>query len=280
MQIRTGPLYSTFKYGVYALLAIDIALYYELNSAAEGFTFKDGVSIGDFGVAYADAIDAFTWVGLLLMFEVETSIDPPDHLYRRFTTIVGAMTLVCWAGILYAFYGFVGGLDLLRGFAPYQGPDPCGLAGSGASFAVSLNDYVPLDAVNCATLGAAPSHNAELGMFASAEALSMIRRLSWIDIVNAGTWIILAALIELEIFIRAAGRATPKLLRSIHAAQAPLWGILVVDVVYWFALGEPFESYDASLWIACFFFIELNMMAKHEDRALRRAERQADSSQH
>lgn len=278
MQIRTGIVYNSFKYAVYALLAIDIALYYELNSAAEGFTFKEGVSFGDFVVAYADAIDAFAWVGLLLMFELETSIDPPEHWHGRFTAIVGAMTLLCWAGILYAFYGYVGGLDMVRGFSPYQGPDPCAFADGGASFAISLDDYAPLDAENCAKLGPAPLRNAELGMFASADAFSMIKRLTWVDIVNAGTWIVLAALIELEIFVRAAGRATPKFLRRVHRAQAPLWAILVINVLYWFALGEPFESWDASLWIACFFFIELNMMAKHEDRARRRAERAAASS--
>jgi hypothetical protein len=280
MQVRSGPIYNAFKYAVFALLAIDIAFYYELNSAAEGFTFKDGVSFSDFVVAYADAIDSFAWVGLLLMFEIETSIDPPEHLHKRVTAIIGALTLLCWAGIIYAFFGYVGGLDLVRGFSAWAGPDPCNLAGEGSSYAISLDEYVPLDAANCRELGAKPQHNAALSMFASADAFSMIKRLTWTDIVNAGTWIVLAALIEFEIMLRAVRRATPALIRRIHLAQAPLWAILVINVFYWLALGEPFEAYDASLWIACFFFIELNMMAKHEARARRRAEREAASPQH
>lgn len=277
MQMRSGPIYNTFKYAVFTLLAIDIVFYYELNSAAEGFTFKDGVSFGQFVVAYADAIDSFAWVGLLLMFEIETSIDPPEHLHKRVTAIIGALTLLCWAGIVYAFFGYVGGLDFVRGFSAWAGPDPCSLAGEGSSFAVSLDDYVALDVQNCRELGVSPFYNEDQLMFASADAFSMIKRLTWTDIVNAGTWIALAALIEFEILMRAVRRATPRLLRRIHFAQAPLWAILIVNVLYWLGLDEPFEAYDASLWIACFFFIELNMMAKHEERARRRAEQEAAS---
>ncbi|OFX02051.1 MAG: hypothetical protein A3E78_14370 [Alphaproteobacteria bacterium RIFCSPHIGHO2_12_FULL_63_12] len=269
MQIRQGIVYTSFKYTMFALLAIDIALYYELNSAAEGFTFKEGVTFGDFIVAYADAIDAFAWVGLLVMFEIETSYEPPER-YRKWTTpLIGAVTLLFWAAIVYSFYGYVGGLDMVKGFAAYAGPDPCTLAGSGASFALSLDDYVPLDAQNCASLGAGALYNADINMFASTEALSMINRLTWTDIVNAGAWILLGVLIEFEIFLRVTRRATPKILKVLHLVQIPFWAVLVVDVFYWWALGEPLDGWDAFLWIACFFFIELNMMAKHEENARR-----------
>lgn len=269
MQIRQGIVYNSFKYTMFALLAIDIALFYELNSAAEGFTFKDGVSLGDFIVAYADAFDAFAWVGLLVMFEIETSYEPPERHRKWATPLIGAVTLLFWAAIVYSFYGYVGGLDLVTGFAAFSGADPCALAGSGASLAISLNDYVPLDAQNCASLGAGASYNSEINMFASADAFSMIRRLSWTDVVNAGDWILLGALIEFEIFLRVTRRATPQLLRRLHLAQAPLWAILIVDVFYWWALGEPLDAWDAFLWIACFFFIELNMIARHEENARR-----------
>lgn len=272
MQIKSGIVYNSFKYTMFALLALDIAFYYELNNAAEGFTFKDGVSLGDFIIAYADAADAFSWVGLLLMFEIETSFEPPEKHRKWATPLIGFMTLLFWVGILYAFYGYVGGLEMLTGFTALAVGDPCALARTGASFAISLDDYVPLDAENCARLGFGALYSADLNMFASTEAFSMIKRLLWVDIVNAGTWIILAALIEYEIFMRVLRRATPRLLRRLHLAQAPLWIILVVDVFYWWALGEPLDAWDAFLWIACFFFIELNMMAKHEENARRRAE--------
>lgn len=271
MQIRQGIVYNFFKYTMFTLLAIDIALFYELNSAAEGFTFKNGVTLGDFIVAYADAIDAFAWVGLLVMFEIETSYEPPERHRKWAQPLIGSITLLFWAAIVYSFYGYVGGLDMLRGFAAYAGGDACALVGSDASFALTLNDYVPLDAQNCASLGAGAFYNSEINMFASADALSLISRLSWTDVLNAGTWIILGALIEFEIFLRVTRRATPKLLKTLHRIQIPFWLILIVDVFYWWALNEPLDAWDAFLWIACFFFIELNMMAKHEENARRHA---------
>ncbi|MEK7266891.1 MAG: hypothetical protein AAB227_12420 [Pseudomonadota bacterium] len=271
MQIRQGIVYNSFKYTMFALLAIDIALFYELNSAAEGFTFKNGVTIGDFIVAYADAIDAFAWVGLLVMFEIETSYEPPERYRKWATPLIGAVTLLFWAAIVYSFYGYAGGLEFVNGFAASAAADPCALAGTDASFANSLNDYAPLDAANCASLGAGAYYNADVNMFASADALSMIKRLTWTDVVNAGVWIVLGALIEFEIFLRVTRRATPKILKTLHLAQIPFWTVLVVDVFYWWALGEPLDAWDAFLWIACFFFIELNMMAKHEENARRHA---------
>lgn len=273
MQIRQGIVYNSFKYTVFALLAIDIALFYELNSAAEGFTFTNGVTLGDFVVAYADAIDAFAWVGLLVMFEIETSYEPPERWRKWAQPLIGAMTLLFWAVIVYSLFGYVGGLDMLKGFAAYSGGDPCALAGSGSSYAISLDDYLPLDAQNCAVLGAGAFYNPEINMFATADALSMISRLAWTDILNAGTWIVLGALIEFEIFLRVTHRATPKLLKLLHRVQIPFWLILVVDVFYWWALNEPLDAWDAFLWIACFFFIELNMMAKHEENARRHADK-------
>jgi hypothetical protein len=271
MQIRSGIVYNSFKYTMYALLVINLGFFYEVNSAAEAATFKHGASLGDLIVAYADAIDSFAWIGLLLMFEIETSYTPPERYERWVGPLIGAITLLFWAGIVYSFYGYVGGLDMLRGFARYSGPDPCSLAGTGAQFAATLDVYSSLNAGNCQGLAAAAFYNADLKIFASPHGFSLIQQLKWLDIVNAGVWILLGVLIEIEIFMRVTRRATPKILRTLHIAQFPFWIVLVAAVIYWLALGEPVYGWDAFLWIVCFFFIELNMMAKHEHNARKRA---------
>jgi hypothetical protein len=185
--------------------------------------------------------------------------------------LIGATTLLFWAGIIYSFYGYVGGLDMLQGFHRYSGPDPCSLAGTGAQYAVTLDDYVALDAGNCTGLATAAYHNADLAMFASSHGLALIKQLKWLDIVNAGAWILLGVLIEAEIFMRVTRRATPKILRILHIAQFPFWIVLIAAVICWLILGEPVYAWDAFLWIVCFFFIELNMMAKHEHNARKKA---------
>lgn len=272
MQIKSGIVYTSFKYTMYALLLINTFYFFEINSAAEQATFKDGLDVGDLIVAYADAIDSLAWVILLLLFEFETSYEPPERHRKWVQPLIAAGTLLCWAVIIYSFYGYYGGLDMLTGFAAYAGPDPCNVTGSAALFAVSLDDYVPLDAENCLALGDSAYFSAELTMFASAENLGLIKRLLWTDVVNAGSWIVVAGIIELEIFLRIARRATPQFLRVANIVKAPFWIVLIVAVVYWWVLGSALDAWDAFLWIAAFFFIELNMIAKHEERARRRAE--------
>ncbi len=271
MQIKPGIAYNTFKYTMYALLIVNMGAFFEANSAAEAATFKDGVSIGEFIVAYADAINSLAWIGLLLMFEIETSYEPPERHRKWATPLIGAVTLFFWAFILYSFYGYVGGLDMLGGFAAYSGPDPCARAGTEALFAVTLDDYAALDADNCRMLAAGALYSADLNMFATPDNFSLVKKLVWTDVSNAGAWIVVAAIIELEIVMRIARRATPRFLRISRAVAAPFWIVLIVNVFYWWALSSALDAWDAFLWIVAFFFIELNMIAKHEENARRRA---------
>ncbi len=275
MQIRSGIVYNSFKYAMYALLLINTFYFFEINSAAEQATFKSGVSLSDFIVAYADAIDSLAWVALLLLFEIETSYDPPERHRIWVQPLIAGATLLCWAVIVYSFYGYYGGLDMLPSFSVYAGPDACALIGTDALFAVSLDEYVPLDAANCVEIAAGAQYSADLNMFAPHDNFSMIKRLLWTDVVNAGAWIVVAGIIELEIVLRIAGRATPQFLRIANIVKAPFWVVLAVAVVYWWMLDAPLDAWDAFLWIAAFFFIELNMIAKHEERARLRAEQKS-----
>lgn len=271
MQSKSGLAYTAFKYAMYALLLINTVYFFEMNSAAEAATSTGALSLSDVIVAYADAIDSGVWLLLLLLFEVETSYNPPERHEKWVQPLIGGATMICWAFIVYSFYGYIGGLDMMRGFAAYAGADPCSLAGTGALFANSLDDYSPLTVENCGALAAGALYSAETNMFATPEAFSVMNRLIWTDIVNAGSWIIVAGIIELEIFMRVTGRLTPGFLRVCNIIKFPFWALLVVAVVYWWVLDEPVDAWDAFLWIAAFIFIEINMIAKHEERAKRHA---------
>lgn len=277
MKIFSGLAYTLFKYAMYALLFINTIYFFEMNSAAEAATFKDGVSFGDIIVAYADAIDSASWLLLLLLFEFETSYDPPERHEKWIQPLIGFATLLCWAVIVYSFYGYYGSVAMLDGFERYVGADACGRAGTDALFAASLDNYVALDAENCRSLAAGAYYNADLDMFATRESFGLLRNLIWVDVVNAGTWIIVAAIIELEIFMRVTGRMTPQFLRKVTIIKAPFWAILVIAVFVWLANGEPVDAWDAFLWIAAFVFIEVNMIAKQESRAQRRARARNES---
>ena len=75
-----------------------------------------------------------------------------------------------------------------------------------------------------------------------------------LDLWNAWTWIAITALLELDV------RIEPERARWLrNASKAVLYGTLFVCVLLWALAGELLDAWDASLWIFCFFVIELNV---------------------
>lgn len=271
MLIRTGAFYSAFKYSVYALLAINTGHFFFENLAGVSFTHRQGLALGEVIVAYTDAIDTAAWLVLLLLLELETSIIPDDKLKGWAGLSINAASVLCWAAIIYSFYGYVATLGVPQGFAPYVGADPCSLVGAGASLATSLAQYHPLDAENCLTLAGNVYFNSGDAMFATGESVSLISRLAWTDVVNAGIWLIIVIILELEIYLESSKIFGSKFFLAYKAFKLLLYGLLIVDVFYWLALDEGWAAWDAFLWLVAFFFIELNMLNWQEENALKRA---------
>jgi hypothetical protein len=84
-----------------------------------------------------------------------------------------------------------------------------------------------------------------------------------LDLFNATIWILVALLIEYEIFYE----------KNFHQIAVKILGLfkialyigLFVVAILWQLDGEWLDFYDAALWIVCFFFIELNIL-QFEDK--------------
>ena len=59
-------------------------------------------------------------------------------------------------------------------------------------------EYSPLSAANCASLGAAPLQINGFQILADADVLQQARWLAWTDVINAGAWILVVILLEVE----------------------------------------------------------------------------------
>lgn len=271
MIIRTGVVYQSFKYAIYALLSVNTGHFLLENIAGSAFTYESGMNIGDVIVAYTDAIDTAVWLILLLALELETFVIPDEKIKGWVDWTISIVTVFCYGMILYAFYGYVATLGVPMGFAPYAGPDPCGLVGAGASFANSLQDYEPLTLENCAALATAAFYSEGLDMFTTPENLSLIKRQAWLDVVNAGVWVIVVTVLELEVWLKSSKLFGTKFFYAYKSAKLVLYAILIVDVFYWWRLGDPWAAWDAFLWLVAFFFIEMNVLTWQEENAEKRA---------
>lgn len=271
MLIRTGIVFQSFKYAIYALLAVNAGAFFFENLKSVAFVYADGLKPGDYIVAYADAIDTVAWLLLLILLELETFVIPDEKIKGWTDGAISVASFACWAAILYALYGYIGAVGEPYSFHPYAGAAPCSLPDAGASVATGLDNYAPLGAENCKTLSVGAFFSADLNAYATKADVSVMKRLIWTDVLNASIWVVIVVILELEIYLKSSKTFGTKFFFAYKSFKLLLYGVLMVNVVYWWALGDPLDAWDAFLWLVAFFFIEMNMIAWQEENARKRA---------
>lgn len=92
-----------------------------------------------------------------------------------------------------------------------------------------------------------------------AAAIGYLAEEEWLDAINAWLW--LAVVILLEIELRLAGFVAQRR-ESFLIAAVVLYSALLLLVPAWLWQGEWLDAWDAALWLAAFFAIELNVLRR------------------
>jgi hypothetical protein len=262
MTLDRDKLFPLFKYTIYALLTLNVYLFFAEEWAAAAYRFEDGIVFADIIEGFAASIDTAAWVVLLLMFEVETVLTD-ERLGRRATLAMHTLRAVCYVVIVYAFYGYLSKLLFLFGAAPLPDiHDLCRLAGGEWVYTVDLDEYVPLTAANCAAFSSAGTFFQLPGLSAAVDpgGLAAITRLAWVDVINSGVWLIVVFLLEVDVRLQERDRLDGLALRASTAAKYVLYSILLLAAIYWGVKGDFVDFWDAFLWLVAFFFIEVNVV--------------------
>lgn len=262
---RHPRLFQIFKYTVYLALALNTFLFFQEEISSMHTVFDNGFEWGLLGEAFSATIDTAAWLVLLLVFELETFVIDDDKLEGPLGMFLKILGLICYAIIIYAFIGYISSLNLIGKFEPVAGQitDYCALVAQGGyEFVETLDEYVALSAENCQALGADSWMNAKANLLASGEAFNQIKILTWIDIINAASWILVVLVLQAEVFFDARARIfTP--------IKYILYSTLFLCLIAWLIYGDFLDVWDAALWLAAFFFIELNVVAWREEIAER-----------
>lgn len=263
--------YQLFKYAVYALLTLNIYLFFAEEWAAAGHRFAGGIEFSEIIEGFAATIDTAAWVVLLLMFELETWVLEDRHVTRPVRLTLHGLRAICYAVIVYAFYGYLTKLLFLLGADPMPAAtDLCAIAADGGwSYAVDLDEYVSLTAANCAEhVDSSYRRLGDLRAVVGASDYAPILRLAWVDVINSGVWLLVVALLEADVRLQARGMLEGIVLRLSTAAKYALYSILFAAAVYWGVKGDFVDFWDAFLWLVAFVFIELNVFEwRQETRA-------------
>ncbi|MEO1247173.1 MAG: hypothetical protein AAFX56_15925 [Pseudomonadota bacterium] len=262
MHVNPGHVYQLFKYTVYALLTLNVYLFFDEESKAAMLQFADGLAPSQFIEAFASTIDTAAWVVLLLLFELETRLLDDRLFTPALTWSLRLFRMLCYSVIVYAFYGYVANVMFSYSTLPLAGvSDLCSLVQAQWSWAVTLDVYAPITAANCATLSSADEFLRFQGLSATVDASTLrdIRGLAWVDAVNGAVWLLVVALLEVDVWLQERNRFEGLALRLSTACKFLLYGLLALAVLFWMWKGQFKDWWDALLWLIAFVFIEMNV---------------------
>ena len=262
MTVDRLKVFHYFKYTVYALLTVNVYLFFSEEWAAVSHRFADGLAPSDIIEAFAASIDTAAWVALLLMFELQTFVLTDEQATRRTTVTLHVLRAFCYIVIVFAFIGYVTKLVFLLGAAPLTGTtDLCSLVPGEWAYTIDLDEYDGITAANCAGFSDATSFFQLTGLQAVVDqrGLTDITRLAWVDVINAGVWLLVVLLLEIDVRLQERGKFEGLALRISNLSKYALYSILLLAAVYWGIKGDFVDFWDAFLWLVAFAFIELNV---------------------
>ncbi|MEM7278412.1 MAG: hypothetical protein AAF385_09830, partial [Pseudomonadota bacterium] len=121
-------------------------------------------------------------------------------------------------------------------------------------------DYIPLTQASCAQISATPVFQvAGTQIYGSAEDMALLRNLATTDVVNSGDWLLIVALLEVEVIMQLRGLLSDRWIGLFKKIKAVLYTILFACALYWWIDGDFLDFWDAFLWLVAFIFIELNI---------------------
>lgn len=274
MSLSRGTLFQLFKYGVYVLLAMNVYWFFAEEHLAAKLQFPNGVGLADLIEAYAATIDTAAWVVLLLMFELETCILEDRHFTKPVTWGLHGLRAICYAFIVYAFYGYIVNVTFLDGVSALPGvSDLCTLATNGWSYAVDLDQYSAITAANCSSFSSATAFLRfdVMNALVDAEGHRALTALAWVDVINAGVWLLVVLVLEVDVRLQEHNRYEGLALRISTAAKVLLYSLLLLAAIYWGLKGDFVDFWDAFLWLVAFVFIELNVFDWRQESLEERA---------
>jgi hypothetical protein len=256
--------YTAFKYTIYVLLGVNAYLFFREDLAAGAEMFNHVLTWSNVVDVFTASTDTTAWLILLLLFELETAVISDEKLQGGLKWILMGVRVVCYFFIVTAFFGYVGKYGMITNLAPITITDVCELVGGEWNYVVNLDDYPPIDAASCLLLqGQQLFLVSGTDIIGTRAALDSARGLAIIDIVNAGTWLVIVVLLEAEVFLQLRELLTGALLKINKYLKGFFYGLLFVCAIYWGFEGSFLDFWDAFLWLVAFIFIELNIFQWH-----------------
>lgn len=251
------------KVVVYTLLLINFAQYIRNDYVIAGHTLHSGSTLLDWTRAYAVTIDESAWITLLILFEMETYLIN-NPLSRAKAMLMLVVRLCCYGFLAHTLYAYIFYAYELSQAQVIEGvTNLCQMVGQDVSYAYNLV-YTEVSADNCATLSSASQFlyidPPTFFIVQDPAGLRIETQLIWVDIVEAITWLLILATIEVTVYLQDRGIIKGLLLKTVNNAKFLLYTILWCAIFYWIYRGHYMFAWDEFVWIVGFVAIEMNVV--------------------
>jgi len=196
------------------------------------------------------------------MFELETYVLEDHHYSPVVTWTLHGVRILCYAFIVYAFYGYIVNLTFLWQSSALSGvSDLCTLVSNGWSYAIDFDEYTLISTANCTTFSDAGTFLRFDGIKAvvDADGFNAIKNLAWIDVINSAVWLLVVLILEIDVWLQERNLLEGAALHVSSAFKVVLYGTLLFAATFWGVKGDFVDFWDAFLWLLAFVFIELNV---------------------
>ncbi len=258
--------FQLFKYTVYFLLAMNVYHFFVEEFSASEHTFANGIALGQVIEAFTATIDTAAWVILLLLFELETYVLEDDKIYGVTRWSLQLTRMLCYTFIVYSFYGYLSKYIMLHTVVAFSAGDICSMVGSSFTYIEDIDEYLPLTVDNCGAFTGLPVWQVSgTEIISTGDHLIAAQRLSLTDIINSGNWLIIVAILEVDVYLQHKGQLNGLLVTLSKGIKVVLYSILLLAAIYWGVKGDFLDFWDAFLWLVAFVFIEMNIFEWHQE---------------
>lgn len=253
-------IFQLFKYTVYFFLAMNIYHFFVEDYSASSQTFSNGISTGQIIEAFTATIDTAAWVLLLLLFELETYVLDDDKIKGWVKWSIDLLSLLCYAFIIYSFYGYVSKYFMIHTVIAFSIDDVCSLVGGTYTYIEDIDEYLPITSEICFSFtNTSLFQIVGTEIITTSERLIEAQRLSTVEVINSANWLIIVFILEVDVFLQLRGRLTSRIVYISKRIKFVLYSILLFAAIYWGVKGDFLDFWDAFLWLVAFVFIELNL---------------------
>ena len=258
--------YQVFKYSIYFFLCYNLYVFFIDDYHASSQTYPDGITLSNLVLAFATTIDTLSWIILLAVFELETWIIDDAKIKGATRWALNLIRAVCYIFIIYSAWGYTNKFLMLMDYIAFSIDDVCALINSSYTQIITLDDYVPITLESCQILNQQELFQITgTNIISARESLDAAIYLALIDIVNSYAWLIIVAILEVDVYLQLKGKFTGFAFTSSKLLKMAVYSLLFVCAVLWGIDGAFIDFWDAFLWLLAFFFIEMNIFEWHAE---------------